>query len=124
MFRSKLPLLTGATLAFAALTTVSCVQPAAAKRHRYAARVRLVPAHQRADYRGAPGFAGGGPGPVLPALIDPAIGPPGGDTALFAGLAPPPSNGGLLGGGGFLGTGALPQTGVLTGVPIIGAFGF
>ena len=120
MFRTRTPLFASAALALAALTTVSFVEPAAAKRHRRT--VRLAPAHQRPEYRGAPGFAGGVPGPLLPALVDPAIGPPNGDTDLLAGLAPPRDSG-LLGGGGFLGTGVLPQTGVLTGVPVIGAFG-
>ena len=107
MFRLKTPLFAGAALALAALTTVSMVEPAAAKRSHRTRVARLRPAHQRPDYVGAPGFAGGAPGPVVPALIDPAIGPPGGDTALIAGLAPP-ANGGLLG----------------AGLPIIGPFGF
>ncbi len=58
-----------ASLVFAGLATFTLIQPAdAAKRHHR--RVLLRPAVLRPGYIGAPGFAGGPPGPVYPMLFD------------------------------------------------------
>ena len=91
-------------LALGLATTMTLAQTteASAKRSHRARMAKLRPAHQRPEYVGAPGFAGGGPvssGPVAMA------------------------NPGLLGGGGLLGAGVLPQTNLFYGVPVVGQLG-
>ncbi len=91
-------------LALGLATTMTLAQTteASAKRPHRMRMAKLRPAHQRPDYIGAPGFAGGGPvssGPV-------AANTPG-----------------LLGGGGLLGAGVLPQSNLFYGVPVVGDIG-
>ena len=125
MFRKTTALTVGAAVAAATLMTAGAVRPAAAAlmhRHhhyRHVARMRVIPAHQRPGYVGAPGFAGGPPGPVVPGLIDPGSAPGG---AVLLGVGGP-AQGGLLGGGGLLGTGVPLQTGLFTGIPVLGPLG-
>ena len=72
-------------LSFAVLATTASASPvdAAGYRHR-TLRVRLFPrAHLRPDFIGARGFAGGPPGPYVPALIDFTFLTPPGQPLLF-----------------------------------------
>ncbi len=89
----------------AGMTTMVSPADAAMKKHRRMARMGKFPrAHQRPDYVGAPGFAGG------PAMSPGPMAPMGGQP-------------GLLGNGGLVGAGILPQTGIFTGVPVLGQVG-
>jgi hypothetical protein len=64
----------GLLVAGFALASAGAIQPAAAYSHHTmtvhrASHMMLIPAVQRASFRGAPGFAGT-PGPAVPGLVD------------------------------------------------------
>ena len=100
MFRDGRIQTVAAVLAMAG-ATMAFLQPAeAAMRHHsralHVTKVRFVPAQPKPGYVGAPGYAYGPPGPIVPMLIDPGLG------------------------GGLFGVGILPATGVFAGFPLLG----
>ena len=99
-------LMTCVAVAVGAMTVTMMASPAdAAVKHRRMAQMGKFPrAHQRPDYVGAPGFVGG------PAVSQGPMPMAGGQP-------------GLLGNGGLIGAGILPQTGIFTGMPVIGQVG-
>ena len=109
--------------AVAAALATSLLPASAAEHHSRgkAARVKLVPAHQRPDFIGAPGYVGGPAGPRVPTLIEFGDTAPVFGTALLGSGAP--GSNGLLGGGGLLGVGVLPSTGIFGNLPVLGGLG-
>ena len=117
MFRKSRILTAGASLAVAAIATLMLAQSAEAAvthgaRRLHVRAARFIPAHLRPGYVGLAGYAGGPPG-VTP--FTPIEFPNNGLLGL--------KGSGLLGGGGLLGSGLPLQTGIFTGLPVLGTLG-